>query len=127
MAMGVTMKAIQENQNFYDTVVSLASNKLYLLIFFNLLIVLLINFGNLLIWIFFSEIRTIESNVLLLLFTTFSVVHSRQVVEKALPLPASGSDSAQLLRRLQIHLTIHSVLLLGAALAGVQEERLPDQ
>lgn len=55
--------AIQKYETFYNIVVYLTSQKINLVIFFNFLSVCLINFVNLLVWVFFDQIRTIESKV----------------------------------------------------------------
>lgn len=61
---GVTIgNAIQKYETFYNIVVHLTSQKVNLVIFFNFLLVILINFVNLLVWVFFDQIRTIESKV----------------------------------------------------------------
>jgi hypothetical protein len=59
--VGIVVNAIQQYTTFFHIVVFLTSSKINLLIFFNCLLVGLINVGNLLVWIFFSEIRPIES------------------------------------------------------------------
>ena len=60
---GMIFNAIQKYETFYNIVVYLTSQKINLLIFFNFLVVTLINVINLLVWIFFEQIRTIESKV----------------------------------------------------------------
>jgi len=60
---GMIINAIQKYETFYNIVVSLTSQKINLLIFFNFLVVVLINLVNLLVCIFFEQIRTIESKV----------------------------------------------------------------
>ena len=56
----IVTKAIQENKTAFSTLVELTSFKLNLLIFMNAVIVLLVQFSNLLVWIFFGDIRIIE-------------------------------------------------------------------
>jgi hypothetical protein len=54
-----------ENKTVFSTLVNLTSHKLNLLIFFNAIIVVLVQFSNLLIWIFFGDIRIIEQRYVL--------------------------------------------------------------
>ncbi len=61
---GVIYNAIQKQETFFNTVVFLTSQKVNLLIFFNFLVVVFMNIGNFLVWIFFDKIRSIESKVL---------------------------------------------------------------
>ena len=61
--IGVIFNAIQKHETFFNTVVYLTSSKINLLVFFNFLVVALFNIGNILVWIFFSQIRSIESKV----------------------------------------------------------------
>lgn len=67
LSVGATIatiyNAIAKHDTFFNTVVYLTSQKLNLLIFFNFLIAIIINFGNLVVWIFFNQIRPIESKV----------------------------------------------------------------
>lgn len=62
--VGMIINAIQKNETFFNTVVYLTSSKINLVIFFNFLVVTLINLGNILVWIFFVQIRSIESKVI---------------------------------------------------------------
>eukprot|EP00347_Sterkiella_histriomuscorum_P024413 403331202 len=57
--------SIQKYETFYNIVVHLTSQKVNLVIFFNFLSVVLINFINLLVWVFFDQIRTIESKYIM--------------------------------------------------------------
>jgi len=52
--------AVAEHKTMFGTLVNLTSFKLNLLIFFNGIVVLLMQFSNFLIWIFFGDIRIIE-------------------------------------------------------------------
>lgn len=61
--IGMIFHAVQKQETFFNTIVYLTSSKINLLIFFNFLVVSLFNLGNLLVWIFFMEIRSIESKV----------------------------------------------------------------
>ena len=62
--VGMIMNAIQKHETFFNIVVYLTSQKINLLIFFNFLVVILINLEAFLVWIFFDQIRTIESKVI---------------------------------------------------------------
>ena len=56
----IVTKAVRENKTAFSTLVDLTSFKLNLLIFLNAAIVLLVQLSNLLVWIFFGDIRIIE-------------------------------------------------------------------
>ena len=82
ITVGMVMNAIQKYETFYNIVVYLTSQKINLLIFFNFLMVVLINIVNTLVWIFFDQIRTIESKVSLkngfhIQFSTLWISHKR--------------------------------------------------
>jgi hypothetical protein len=63
-AVGMVFHAVQKQEgSFFNTVVYLTSQKINLLIFFNFFTVILINMASVLIWLFFDQIRTIESKV----------------------------------------------------------------
>ena len=58
---GIIWHAFQKQEgSFFNTVVYLSSQKVNLLVFFNFFVVTLINLTNILIWIFFDSIRSIE-------------------------------------------------------------------
>jgi len=59
----IVMDALVKHKTAFNTLVNLTSFKLNLLIFFNGIVMLLIQFSNLLIWIFFGDIRIIEQKV----------------------------------------------------------------
>lgn len=63
LTVGMIINAIQKHDTFFNTIVFLTSSKINLLIFFNFLLISLINLGNILVWIFFTNIRSIESKV----------------------------------------------------------------
>ena len=56
----IVYQAFNQHKTMFSTLVALTSSKLNLLLLFNFLLVLLIQFSNLVIWIFFGEIRIIE-------------------------------------------------------------------
>ena len=56
----IVVSAVAEHKTMFSTLVNLTSFKLNLLIFFNGIVVLLMQFSNFLIWIFFGDIRIIE-------------------------------------------------------------------
>ena len=93
-AATMVVHAVQKQDgSFFNTVVYLTSQKINLLVFFNFIIIVLVNAASLLIWIFFDQIRSIESKVSLLLFNiTPLIVHHGQVLEEDLPLPATNSN-----------------------------------
>ena len=61
----IVQTAVSENKTMFSTLVTLTSYKLNLLIFFNAILVVLVQFSNLLIWIFFGDIRIIEQKYVL--------------------------------------------------------------
>jgi hypothetical protein len=61
---GIIAHAFQKQDGlFFNTVVYLSSQKINLLVFFNFFVVALINLTNILIWVFFDSIRSIEYKV----------------------------------------------------------------
>ena len=63
-AGAMVLHAVEKQEgSFFNTVVYLTSQKLNLLILFNFFAVVLVNLTSLLIWIFFDQIRPIESKV----------------------------------------------------------------
>ena len=59
----IVLDAVAKHKTAFNTLVNLTSFKLNLLIFFNGIMMMLIQFSNLLIWIFFGDIRIIEQKV----------------------------------------------------------------
>jgi hypothetical protein len=59
----IVVDALAQHKTAFNTLVNLTSFKLNLLIFFNGIMMMLIQFSNLLIWIFFGDIRIIEQKV----------------------------------------------------------------
>jgi hypothetical protein len=60
----MVIHAIKKQEgSFFNTVVYLTSQKINLLVFFNFFVVALVNMTNILIWVFFDQIRSIESKV----------------------------------------------------------------
>ena len=57
--------AVQEHKTTFARLVSLTSQKLNLLIFLNAIVVVLVQFSNLLISLFFGDIRIIESRYIM--------------------------------------------------------------
>lgn len=55
------IKAVQNEKTFFDVVMRLTSSKLNLVLFLNCFVVVLSNLGNLLVSIFFGQLRTVES------------------------------------------------------------------
>jgi hypothetical protein len=62
-------KGFQEHAKFYDRVVVLTSNKLNLVLLLNCVIVVLSNFAAVFVYLFFTQIRTLEAKVSALLLT----------------------------------------------------------
>jgi hypothetical protein len=56
-------KAVNEQSNFYDRVVALTSQKLNLVLLLNCVIAVLSNFANIFVYVFFTQIRTLEAKV----------------------------------------------------------------
>jgi hypothetical protein len=54
----------KQHGNFFNTVVYLTSQKVNLLVFLNFFLVSLLQIGNILVWVFFDSIRTIEIKVI---------------------------------------------------------------
>jgi hypothetical protein len=61
--VGIIINAVQTYETFFNIIVYLTSSKVNLLILFNFMVICLFNVGNILVWIFFSQIRSIESKV----------------------------------------------------------------
>jgi len=61
----VILRTTTLHRNFFDSVVILTHEKINLVIIFNFIVVILMNFGNLMIWMFFNEIRMIESKYIM--------------------------------------------------------------
>ena len=59
----IVVRAVAEHKTAFGTLVNLTSFKLNLLLFFNGVVVLLIQFFSFLIWAFFGDIRIIEQKV----------------------------------------------------------------
>ena len=59
----IVVDALAQHKTAFNTLVNLTSFKLNLLIFFNGIMMMLVQFSNLLIWIFFGDIRIIEQKV----------------------------------------------------------------
>jgi len=56
----IVTDAVKSHETVFGTLVYLTSQKVNLLIFFNGVVVVILLFTNLLIWIFFGDIRIIE-------------------------------------------------------------------
>ena len=56
-------KAVNEQTSFYDRVVALTSQKLNLVLLLNCVIAVLSNFANIFVYVFFTQIRTLEAKV----------------------------------------------------------------
>ena len=56
-------KCMTEHKNYYDRVVSLTSHKLNLMLLLNFVIALLTNCSQIFVYVFFSQIRTMEKRV----------------------------------------------------------------
>ena len=56
----IVATTFNQHKTIFGTLVSLTSFKLNLLLFFNMVVVLLVQFSNLLIMVFFGDIRIIE-------------------------------------------------------------------
>lgn len=129
--VGMIFNAIQKQETFFHTVVYLTSQKINLLIFFNFILVVLINLGGFLVWVFFDHIRTIESKVsifsLIVNKIQHSIVHSRQVSKEALSFLIVDPDIAQYIWHIQVYIVDDFVLFLGNSLASLQTQWLPDQ
>ena len=52
-----------EHANFYDRIVVLTSNKLNLVLLLNCVIAVLSNFAAIFVYLFFTQIRTLEAKV----------------------------------------------------------------
>ena len=92
---GIIAHAFQKQEgSFFNTVVYLSSQKINLLVFFNFFVVTLINLTNILIWVFFDSIRSIEYKVTTIIawWSRKSLVFDGQVVEKNLSLLAASPD-----------------------------------
>lgn len=62
-------RGFSEHAKFYDRVVVLTSNKLNLVLLLNCVVVVLSNFAALFVYLFFTQIRTLEAKVSALLLT----------------------------------------------------------
>ncbi len=63
--VGIVVKTIQREKTSLDAVMHLTSSKLNLVLFLNCLLVILSNASNLLVHVFFGQIRTVESKHLI--------------------------------------------------------------
>ena len=81
--------------------------------------------GNILVWVFFDSIRTIELKVSEIGFKLCVIVHLGQVAEEDLPLPAGDHRAAFNPRLLQAALPGSPLPLLDRPLADLQAQRLP--
>ena len=61
----IVNKAVNEHDTIFGTLVDLTSYKLNLMIFFNAMLMLLVQFSNWLVWLFFDDIRIIEQKYVL--------------------------------------------------------------
>ena len=59
----IVVRTVADHKTAFSTLVNLTSFKLNLLLFFNGVVVLLIQFFSFLIWVFFGDIRIIEQKV----------------------------------------------------------------
>lgn len=92
---GMVFHAVQKQEgSFFNTVVYLTSQKINLLVFFNFFVILLVNMAGILIWIFFDQIRLIESKVRERRLIIKFVVHYGQVVKEDLSFSATCTDPA---------------------------------
>ena len=63
--IGIVLKTVQRERTFFDVIMQLTSSKLNLVFFLNCFVVVLSNMGNLLVHIFFGQLRTVESKHLI--------------------------------------------------------------
>lgn len=63
--IGIVLKTVQRERTYFDVVMQLTSSKLNLVLFLNCFVVVLSNMGNLLVHIFFGQLRTVESKHLI--------------------------------------------------------------
>lgn len=56
-------RAMSEYTNYYDRVIVLTSNKLNLVLLLNCVIALLSNAASIFVYVFFTQIRTLEAKV----------------------------------------------------------------
>jgi hypothetical protein len=61
--VSLVANAVSLHGNFFDVVVDLTSSKLNLLIFLNCLLCILLNMYNVFVYVFFGNIREVESKV----------------------------------------------------------------
>lgn len=72
-------RAVMTQKNYYDACLLITSSKVNLVMIFNMLLVVLLSFARFLVWLFFGQIRTNESEVskvFLLQETNFAFVAS---------------------------------------------------
>ena len=112
----------KQDGNFFNTVVYLTSQKVNLLVFLNFFLVTLLQMGNILVWVFFDSIRTIELKVSEIGFKLCVIVHLGQVAEEDLPLPAGDHRVAFNPRLLQAALPGRPLPLLDRPLADLQAQ-----
>jgi hypothetical protein len=104
--------------------VYLTSQKVNLLVFLNFFLVALLQLGNVLAWVFFDTIRTIELKVTPNLIN-YKLVHYGQILEEDLSLPIGDHRLAVDTGPVQAAVPGGPVPLLDRALADLQAERLP--
>lgn len=56
-------RAVNDHSNFYDRVVALSSQKLNLVLLLNCVVAILSNAGSIFVYVFFTQIRTLEAKV----------------------------------------------------------------
>ena len=64
LTVGIVVNAVKSQRTFFDVVIHLTAPKLNLVIFLNCLVVVLSNAANMMIYMFFGSVRTVESKFL---------------------------------------------------------------
>jgi hypothetical protein len=108
---------IKSKKFLLEVIIALTTSKVNLVIFLNCLVVLLTHAANLLIYLFFGEIRPNESKVR---FTADLEVSRGEMLKKDLPVVALGRCSAQYTRCLQADVTCMHTIHLGDPLVDEQ-------
>lgn len=89
-------KAMNEQQNFYNRVISLTSQKLNLVLLLNCVVAILSNAASIFVYVFFTQIRTLEAKVNFSKLTI--VVSRRQIPKKSVLIPIDVYSTEKLVR-----------------------------
>lgn len=93
--------AMTTQKNYYDRVVALTNNKLNLVLMGNCVIAIMSNAARIFVYVFFTQIRTLETKVIKLFLLNLLVVFGWQIAEESVPIFTDVDRTSQLPRHLQ--------------------------